>query len=759
MVTIVKDYSREYVSGIENIIVEDLPSYLFARKKFFLNRSKGEDLEIVVIKNRFFNFFLDMEEYNEVYVKEVKEIQEQIDLLITKYFGSTFNVFEILNISRGINKSQMERLKKKIVDVYFNEFPEVIREEFLKKNPSDFLESMVCCYIFSKYKEHNYNSLVGSIYSEIYELFKDNPKIKSWFKSYRSELSEYILKCNEFLEVNHKKIDSFMEFKNTKFLNEISGELKFESEFFLNKFLQEFNFIRNFEEAKLVLQSYEEKFGYNTEDIYSLIVNLEKIFTIKPDGIIKLEDWIEFFKSDYLKYNTPFLESNLENKIKEIEKKYKVNLQDLKKSINNIWGNSRKTFEKFYLNNYNHFHSSIRKKGLDYAISENMKYIPLEKRTLLLFIDCLRYDVWTEIKSGLEKRGYFCQKEDMLLSAIPTVTSYCKKILYNGKKYNQIDSNDKIKGISNLFFERRFKKIDDSTQLFEFFNDYDVFLYEIVDIDYILHNISEVDLNYINNSINVKLDKIFSDFKAEDLNVIVMTDHGAIKLDDSGLKSIDFKDYLNDNNLQLENHGRYIKIYGSYFDENIYSNLKEKFYNNAIYNCIDRENMNKYYLPIVESNKENYFYLIYKNNFYPKRTGKYTHGGISLEEVMVPFGIFTTERKVYEDIEIEIKNNIVETDKVSEIKLLVKNTNEVSKFKIKLVNINVEEDISYFDGNKLIQLPIKISHIEGKIIDILEIEFYFFDEKKEIKMPIDIIVKENKVKKFNEKIKNSRSLL
>ncbi|WP_290443255.1 hypothetical protein [Clostridium sp. CF012] len=44
-------------------------------------------------------------------------------------------------------------------------------------------------------------------------------------------------------------------------------------------------------------------------------------------------------------------------------------------------------------------------------------------------------------------------------------------------------------------------------------------------------------------------------------------------------------------------------------------------------------------------------------------------------------------------------------------------------------------------------------------MDIIEIEFYFLGEKFVIKMPIEIFVKENKVNKFNEKIKNSRSLL
>lgn len=759
MVTIVKDYSKEYVSDIENIIVEDLTSYLLSRKNFFKNRINGGDLEIVIRKNNFFNFFLDMEEYSDVSVKDVKEVQEQVDIVITKYFGSISNVFEILNISRDINKSQLERIKKRMVDIYFNEFPQIIKDEFIKEDPGNLLQSIVMCYIFSEYKEHNYNSLVGSIYSEIYQLLKDDSKLKVWFESYRCGLSEYICVCNQFLEINHKKIDSFMEFKKTKFLNEISGELKFESEFYLSKLLTEFNFIRNFEEAKSSLQSYEEKFRYNIDDIKSLVCDLEKVYSIKLDEMIKLDDWKEFFRNEYLKYNTPFFESNLKNKIKKIEKKYQVNLQDLKNSIDNIWSNSRKTFESFYLNNYNNFHSSISKKGLDYALSENMKYISLGKKTLLIFIDCLRYDVWIRVKSGLEKRGYFCQKEELLLSAIPTVTSYCKKILYNGKKYTQIDNNDPIKGIANLFFEKKFKKIDQCSELVECFNDNDVFLYEILDLDHFFHNINELDLNYINNSINIKLDKLFSDFKPNDLNVIVMTDHGAIKLDDLGLRSIDFKDYLNDNNLKFTNHGRYIKIYGGYFDEIIYNNLKEKFYESTVYNCIDRENMNKYYLPVVESNKENYFYLIYKNNFYPKNTGQYTHGGISLEEVMIPFGVFTSERKEYKEIEIEVKNNIVETDKISEIKLLIKNTNEIDDFKIKLVNTGAEESVAYFDGNKLIQLQIKISRAEEKIMDIIEIGFYFLGEKFEIKMPIEIVVKENKVKKFNEKIKKGRSLL
>lgn len=759
MVTIVNDYSKEYVSDVENIIVKDLTSYLLARKKFFLNRVNDGYLEIVIRKSSFFNFFLDLEEYSDVSIKDVKEIQEKADILIEKYFGTVSNIFEILDISRDINKCQLERMKKDMVNIYFNQFPAVIRGEFLKSDCDKFLGNIVNCYIFSKYKKHNYNSLIGGTYSEVYEFFKTDPKLKEWFQCYRGKLSEYIHVCNQILEVNHKKIDSFMEFKNVKFLNEISGELKFEREFFLNKLLKGFNYIRNFEDTKLSLQAYEEKFVCHIDDVNELVSDLENVFSIKTDAIVKLNDWKEFFKSDYLKYTTPFFESNIENKIKKVEKKYQVNLRDLKISVDNIWSNSRKTFENFYLSNYNNVHSSISKEGLDYAISKNMKYIELGKKTLLIFIDCLRYDIWIGIKSGLEKRGYFCQKEEIVLSAIPTITSYCKKILYNGKKYTHIDSSDSIKGLANLFFEKKFKKIDDCSELFECLDENDVFLYEMLDIDSFFHNINELDLNYINNSINIKLNKLLSNLKPEEMNIIIMTDHGAIKIDESGLRSIDFRDYLNNNNLKLENHGRYIKIYGSYYNEIIYNNLKEKFLGSTVYNCIDRENMSKYYLPIVESNKENYFYLIYKNNFYPKHTGEYNHGGISLEEVMIPFGVFTSEKKEYKRIEIEVKNNVVESDKMSEIKLLIKNTNEINNFKIKLVNIEVEEYIRYFDKSKLIQLPIKISRGEGKFIDILEIEFYFLDEKFEIKMPIEILVRENKVKKFNEKIKKGRSLL
>lgn len=764
MIYLTKDSSGCYKSRMENIVVSDSLSYFKARKLFFEKKVEGTNFEIVIQKKSYFNLFLDFQEYKNIKVEEVKEIQE-IPAEPKDYFGSADNIFKILLMSRDIDNEILKKMKNKILNSYLEDFPQCVKKDFLEMHPDKVLSKLLNSYIFAKYKEYNFNSIMGTEYGVGYNFFKNNGKLDSNFIELQSQLKEYIDKANLLLIENKLKLSPFFEFNKNRFLKEVSGILIYEKEFYMKSLIEEMNIIRNFTELENSLKDCQEKFGENLDDISLLINDLKIIFEKNNEELNSVDKWNEYYKEKYIRYNS-FLDTNIEGNIKNIEKKYSVDLNELKKSIKNIWRNIRRDFELFYLENYNDIQSSSQRKSLEYVLQDNKMYLGEKRKTLLIFIDCLRYDIWLKVKESIEKQGFYCQKEESVYSPIPTVTAYCKKILYHGKKYNQIENSNNLMGLKEIFFGKNLIKIETADEISNQIENGDLFLYEILDLDYFFHNIKDLDLGMIENAISTKLNKIFSELNKDEFNIVVMTDHGAIKLHNSNLKSINFKEFCNENSLEIENHGRYLKIYSKHYNHETYNKLKNIFkgegkkhyFETENFYLVGREDMGKFYLPVVESSRENYFYIIYRDEFYPKNTGEYNHGGISPEEVIIPFAIFNTEIKKYKEIDIEIKNNILEKGKTSELKILFKNYNELKNLKIKLKYQEAEESFAEIIGNKIVQIPLVCDRV-GEIPDVLEITFEYMEERKEYKFPIILIIKENKVQEFNKKLKNSRSLL
>ncbi|MGL5971124.1 MAG: hypothetical protein ACRCZL_03825, partial [Cetobacterium sp.] len=99
MIKILKDISKEYISNTEHVIVKNLESYFEARKQFFINYKLNKDFEIVIKNKKYFNFFLDFQNYEGIKSEEITEIVEpKIDL------GSTQNIFGAL--LNGLNSTQ-----------------------------------------------------------------------------------------------------------------------------------------------------------------------------------------------------------------------------------------------------------------------------------------------------------------------------------------------------------------------------------------------------------------------------------------------------------------------------------------------------------------------------------------------------------------------------------------------------------------------------------------------------------------------------
>ena len=445
MIKIIKDLSKKYQTINEHFEVINFESYFKAREYFINNYKKKINFEIIIKNKNYFPFFLDFENYRNINIEEIKKVQEP-DITL----GSCENIFNFLLNYQSLlrdNKKNLKLLEKK----YLQNYKFLFKEK--DQNINNIIETLVKIVVFSNYKECNFNILLDSNFTEeMYKIAKSDIKLKESFK--KANLFSYIKKCNEILMKNSRKIQLFNEIPTEKYLYEINGTLPFEEDFFIKTTVERLNLLNNYQDIKKNILKAEKIFNKEYVDIINLIDNIILLEISRKKEKKTIDEFTDYFYDIYLNYNNISLDKSIENHINKIEKKYKADLLSLKKSIKNIWLESNKLFENFYLKNYNNLYSSFERKGLDYAIENSLSSLNNNKKNLYIFIDCLRYDIWLGIKKYMQKKGWNCHLDKIILSAIPTVTSYCKKILYTGKKFPQIESSDyfkfEIKNLTNI---------------------------------------------------------------------------------------------------------------------------------------------------------------------------------------------------------------------------------------------------------------------------------------------------------------------
>ena len=284
-----------------------------------------------------------------------------------------------------------------------------------------------------------------------------------------------------------------------------------------------------------------------------------------------------------------------------------------------------------------------------------------DKPVFLVVIDNLRYDQWLIIKPTLRSK-FNINTEDLYLSILPTATQYARNALFAGlmpseiqKKFPKLWKNDEDEGGKNMhekeFFEDQMRRIDSSKKvsynkitnhaagkkLADNFNellnnDVNAIVYNFVDM--LSHARTDMEVIreladdepayrsltqswFEHSSLLDMLHKIAE----HDCDVILTTDHGTVRATEPS------------------------KIIG---DRNTNTNLRYKQGKSLSYNEKDvfvvknpddiylpKQNVSSSYVFATEDkffaypNNYNYYVNFYKNTF--------QHGGISLEEIMIPF--------------------------------------------------------------------------------------------------------------------------
>ena len=288
-----------------------------------------------------------------------------------------------------------------------------------------------------------------------------------------------------------------------------------------------------------------------------------------------------------------------------------------------------------------------------------------EQPTLLVVIDNLRYDQW-KVFEPIINNYYKKDKEEAFYSILPTATQYARNAIFSGlmpsdmeKLFPQYWKNDTDEGGKNLhesdFLETQMKRLG------------------LHNLDYDYHKIT-------NLKSGKKLVENFNSLKNNDLTVVVynfvdMLSHAKTEMDvvkelasdDKAYRSLTLSWFKNSPLLEMiqlaqqlgfkliltTDHGTInvknpSKVVG---DRDTSLNLRYKTGRSLTYNNKDvfvAKNPKDVHLPSINMSSSYIFakgdlFFAYPNNYnhyvsYFRNT--YQHGGVSLEEMIIPFVVF-----------------------------------------------------------------------------------------------------------------------
>ncbi|HAF29842.1 MAG TPA: two-component system response regulator [Bacteroidales bacterium] len=369
---------------------------------------------------------------------------------------------------------------------------------------------------------------------------------------------------------------------------------------------------------------------------------------LKISDVNSFNGWVELYKK--LVYWELELEQNEQTGMQEVFQMQK--------------SDANKEFAKFIKNNYESwFADSEDKPMMSPNLFKERIFPMLDKgeKVFVLVIDNFRYDQWKLIQPLINE--YFTvESEELYCSILPTATQYARNAIFAGLMPYEIDKlypeywlNDEEDGGKNMkeeellqtqlsrhgksykFFYEKISQLKTGEKLVENIKDLlnnqlNVLVYNYIDM--LSHARTEIEmirelandepayrsltLSWFKHS---PLFTLIKELKSHDVKIIITTDHGTVRVKNP------------------------VKVIG---DKNTSTNLRYKNGRNLNYNpkeVFEIRDPQKVHLPKSHLSTSYIFainddFLAYPNNFnyyvsYYKDT--FQHGGVSLEEMIIPF--------------------------------------------------------------------------------------------------------------------------
>jgi hypothetical protein len=306
-------------------------------------------------------------------------------------------------------------------------------------------------------------------------------------------------------------------------------------------------------------------------------------------------------------------------------------------------------------------------------------------------IDNFNIKFYTDFESTMNQEGFFTEKLDYCFSLLPSCTEVSKKSLligeaqpFSGGDYGRVveDAWNKATGrriryLPNIGALRRVQERDS-----------DLYFLNYLPVDRALHldendfgvSHSQLVRNYL-RSLAKDIHAFALRIGAErDLKVIVVSDHGSTRIPIEAPNPLD-QDFFK--NLADEKHHRYIKI-----DDSKLEMIPE----GSRFQCFlfPKDDFG------LEAN-----YLVAKKLFRFIRTSSstYFHGGLSPEETITPFAVFSPVSVSPKAIRVDLIETEFYVMRKVEIQLQLTNTNEYSVDEIK-----IEVYGSRVDGQPVVEI-------------------------------------------------------
>ncbi len=362
---------------------------------------------------------------------------------------------------------------------------------------------------------------------------------------------------------------------------------------------------------------------------------------------LSFDDWCEVYKK--IVYWELELEKSNDNSIDEI-----ISMQK---------SEANSQFFRFISRNYENWINEKDSPLLSHNLMSQKVFPHLDKESsvFMLLIDNLRYDQWKIIENKILKK-FKILDDSMYLSILPTSTQYSRNSIFSGlkpldisRKYPNKWLNDEDEGGKNMYEEDFLYDQLNRFGLDEFKSSYT----KITNIDFGRKVISKID-NMRHNQLNVIVYnfvdmlshartemKVIKELADDDSAYRSLTaswfDHSPLldiisKIASQGSKIIITTDH------GTINVNKPSKVIG---DRKVNPNLRYKHGKNLNYNVNDVLEVNdptSFFLPMQNISSKYIFakedlYFVYQNNYnkfvnFYKNT--YQHGGISLEEMLLP---------------------------------------------------------------------------------------------------------------------------